>query len=367
MSRSQFGALAIAVGVVCIACAKTTPTGAGIGEPCVGNGDCAAGFICASSRCSLPANLGGCEPKASRCNGADVETCSTSGLGWDHVTTCATGCTAGACRPQVCTPGAARCEGDAAEACSPSGDAWTLVQQCATHCNPDTGHCKSPICAPFSARCDPSGANNAWVCDAYGGGYVVTACAANEVCSDGICVSSSAGCALSDVRCNGRDAQTCVAGAPGTTKWQTRETCLNACNGGVCDGAGACAGLTLHAAVATGPADGKSTVLFYSDPIASAGGLPLPDGQEFTVTVSDAGAAADAQITSADVDSALPGVQVVSAGGRVHFVVLAPLANTSDVPVTATARARVLWSLKISRRAPRRSRAAPTGTRSARP
>ena len=100
---------ATAVAVVCIACAKTTPTGAGIGEPCVGNGDCAAGFICASSRCSLPANLGGCEPNAARCNGADVEKCSVSGLGWDHVTTCATGCTAGACRPQVCTPGAARC------------------------------------------------------------------------------------------------------------------------------------------------------------------------------------------------------------------------------------------------------------------
>src|SRR5205814_10116554 len=112
----------------------------------------------------------------------------------------------------------------------------------------------------------------------------------------------------------------------------------NACNGGICDGAGACASVTLHAAVATAPADGKSTVLFYSDPIKSAGGLPLPDGQEFTITVASAGASAAAQITSADVDASLPGVQVVSAGGRVHFVVLAPLPNTSDVPVTATAR-----------------------------
>jgi hypothetical protein len=320
------------------ACAKTVPAAAGIGEPCVQNGDCAAGFICASSRCSLPANLGGCEPNAARCNGADVERCSAGGLGWDHVTTCATGCTAGACRPQVCTPGAQRCEGDAAEACSPSGDAWALVQQCATHCNPDTGRCRSPSCAPFSARCDPGGANAVWVCDAYGGGYVVTACAQNEVCNGGTCVSSSAGCRLEDVRCNGRDAQVCVSGAPGTTRWQTRETCLSACNGGVCDGAGACASVALHAAAAVAPADGRSTVLFYSDPIQSAGGLALPDGQEFTVSAATAGATAEAQIASADADPDLPGVQVKSVGGRVKFTVLAPLAASSDALVTAQAR-----------------------------
>ena len=319
------------------ACAKTVPAAAGIGEPCVGNGDCAAGFLCASSRCALPANLGGCEPNALRCNGADVEQCDGSGLNWQHVSTCATGCTAGQCRPQVCTPGALRCEGDAAEACSPAGDAWALVQECATHCNPDTGRCKSPACAPFSALCDPSGANNVMVCDAYGSGYALTACSADRICAAGVCVPSSAGCTTGDVRCNGRDAQACVAGAPGTTQWQTRETCLSACNGGVCDGAGACAGVALHAAVAVAPADGKSTVLFYSDPIASADGLALPDGQEFTVGVTSAGAATDAAVASADADDSLPGTQVVSAGGRVHFAVLAPLAASGDVLVTASA------------------------------
>ena len=333
MSRRLFAA------ILACACAKTVPAGLGIGEPCLQNGDCAAGFICTSGRCALPSNLGGCEPNAVRCNGPDVEKCSSSGLGYDLVTTCATGCTAGACRPQVCTPGASRCEGDAAEACSPSGDAWALVQECATHCDANTGHCKTPACAPFTARCSPSGANSIEVCDAYGSGYVVTQCGASEACNNGICVSSSAGCSVGDLRCNGNDAQKCVGGAAaGTTQWQTAETCVGACNGGVCDSAGACAAVALHAAVAVAPADGVSTVLFYSDPITSASGAPLPDGEEFTVSLTTAGATAAAAIASADADAALPGVQVKSSGGVVRFVVTAPSSAAGDALVNAQAR-----------------------------
>ncbi|HUJ27496.1 MAG TPA: hypothetical protein VLW85_15835 [Myxococcales bacterium] len=325
--------------VLACACAKSVPAGLGIGEPCITNGDCAAGFICTAGRCALPANLGGCQPNALRCNGPDVEQCGSDGLGYALVTTCATGCTAGACRPQLCTPNAARCEGDAAEACTPSGDGWALVQECATHCDPDTGHCRTPACAPFTARCSPGGANSIEVCDAYGSGYVVTQCGASEICNNGICISSSAGCAVGDLRCNGADAQVCVAGAAaGTTQWQTRETCVSACNGGVCDSAGGCASMALHAAVAVAPGDGVSSVLFYSDPIASASGLPLRDGEEFTVSVTTAGATADAAVASADADASLPGVQVKSAGGVVRFVVTAPSTGTGDALVNAQAR-----------------------------
>ena len=330
--------LAILLCLGFFACAKTTPGAAGIGEPCVLNGDCANGFLCASGRCALPANLGGCEPAALRCNGSDVEKCNDAGLGWENVTTCTTGCSAGACRPQACNPGQRRCEGDTAEACSPAGDAWTFVQQCATHCDTDTGRCKAPACAPFSSRCAPDGSAAVWVCDAYGSGYVTTACQPNEECQGGACAPASAGCTAGDVRCNGREAQACVAGAPGTTKWQTRESCALSCSGGLCQGGVGCAAVTLHAAVTSAPADGVSTVLFYSDPVVSAAGLPLPDGQEFTVSASAAAAGSPDLTDSTDADPSLSGVQVLSAGGRVHFTVHAPAPGSADVPVTATAR-----------------------------
>ena len=86
----------ILLSLALFACAKTVPAPGGLGEPCVANGDCAAGFLCAAGRCVLPANLGGCEPGRLRCNGADVEKCGANGLGWDLVGSCATGCSAGA-------------------------------------------------------------------------------------------------------------------------------------------------------------------------------------------------------------------------------------------------------------------------------
>lgn len=329
-------AMAAALGALLGACAKTAPGAAGIGEPCLLNGDCAAGFLCAASRCALPANLGGCEPGAKRCNGADVEACRADALGWDTLQTCPTGCSAAACRPLVCTPGELRCSGDASEACAPAGDAWALVQVCATHCNPETGRCRSPACAPFSARCDPSGAANVWVCDAYGSGYQVTACAAGEACAAGACQSTSANCKPGDLRCNGQDVQRCEAGAAGSTQWKAQGTCLGGCSAGACGPGGSCAGVKLQAAVQAPPADGVSQLLVYSDPIAGLDGLPLPDGKLFTVTASSAGANAPA-VLSPDADPVRAGVQVRSAGGRVAFVVRAPAAGAADAAGTFTA------------------------------
>ena len=409
------------------ACAKTNPALSGIGQPCVLNGDCAAGYICTDARCALPANLGGCQPAALRCNGADVEACSAGGLGWDHVTTCATGCTAGACRPQVCTPGAARCEGAAAEQCTPSGEAWAfvqicsyqcdaatgvckakppictagarrcngnvaeqcgpngdtwalfeacnyqcdpgsaacipqpgvctpgmlrcdgdaaeqcapsgqwwaLVQVCATHCDPGTNRCKAPVCAPFSARCDPSGANNVLVCDPFGGGYTVTACASTETCANGICISGSARCLPGDLRCNGPDVQKCIALSPAITSWQTSGACLAGCATGACNPGGSCTAIALHAAAAAAPLDGVSTVLVYSEPVLGLDGVLLPDGTTFTLSAT-ATTGTPPMIVSADADPAFDGVQVRSLGGRIHLVVRAP-AGTADAVGTVTA------------------------------
>ncbi|MBS2025529.1 MAG: hypothetical protein JST92_24285, partial [Deltaproteobacteria bacterium] len=307
------------------ACTKTAPALGGIGDACLLNGDCAAGFVCTASRCALPSNLGGCEPGNKRCSGNDIEQCSADGLSYERVDTCATGCTAGACRAQTCTPGAQECEGDAALECSPAGDAWVLVQICATHCNPDTGRCKSPACAPFTARCDPSGNPNVQICDAYGSGYVTTACAQGEVCANGACQTNNANCQLGDLRCNGPDVQKCASGGPGITTWAPQGTCLAGCSGGACNPGGSCTNLTLHTASASVPMDGVSSVLVYSDPVVGLDAQPLPDGQLFTITVSSSGG--QPTLLSPDADATRAGAQVRSSGGRVHFAVQAPTAT----------------------------------------
>lgn len=318
-----------------LGCAKTALAPGGIGEACLLNGDCATGFVCTGSRCALPANLGGCEPATKRCNGAEVEQCTADGLGYARTETCVTGCTGGACRPQVCTPGAQRCAGEAAEACTPTGDGWALVQICATHCNPDTGRCRSPACAPFSARCDPSGAANVWVCDSYGSGYVITACATGEACVRDRCQSNNANCHAGELRCNGTDVQRCVDGStPGTTQWAAQGACLAGCSGGACNPGGSCAGVKLQAAVQSVPLDGESSVLVYTDSISGLDGTLLPDGQLFTVTASATGAAPS--VLSPDADGARAGTQVKSVGGRVHFTVRAPPAASSDAVGTFT-------------------------------
>ena len=210
--------LLLAASALIVSCAKTTPSSGGLGDPCVDNHDCASGFLCAAGRCVLPANLGGCEPGRKRCNGADVEVCAASGLGWTLDSTCATGCSGGACRPQTCEPGTRRCEGDAAEACTPAGDAWALVQVCPSHCDAGTGQCKAPICAPFATRCDPAaGSNAAQTCDSFGAAWTSAACGTGKVCDGGRCLDMV--CTPSQSRCsvNGGSVELCNAKGDGFT------------------------------------------------------------------------------------------------------------------------------------------------------
>jgi len=282
--------LALVAAAALAACAKSVPAPAGLGEPCVGNGDCATGFLCAAGRCVLPANLGGCEPARLRCNGADVEKCDANGLTYSTVTSCPTGCAAGACNPQLCAPGANRCEGDAAEQCTPSGGGWALVQICPSRCDAATGLCRA-----------------------------------------------LANCNAGDLRCSGFDAQRCVQTAPGVTAFTTVETCVAACSSGACLGGGACTSVTLHAAASVAPQDGISTVLIYSDVIVGADGSPIPDGLEYTVAVTAPAGGGQPQIASADADAAQVGVQVRSLAGRVHFKLLAPAKTAADLIATATA------------------------------
>ena len=209
-------------------CAKSVPGSSGLGEPCLANADCAGGFVCAASKCELPANLGGCEPGRKRCNGADIERCQASGLGYDLVSTCATGCVAGACNPQVCSPGARRCDGDASQACTPAGDGWSLVQECPSHCNSTTGACTAPVCTPFATVCS---ADNLSVrtCDSFGASWTAAPCGAQQICDQGRCLSAL--CSPGQTRCaaSGAAVEACNSLGDG---WSTGLSCQFGCGQG---------------------------------------------------------------------------------------------------------------------------------------
>ena len=264
------------------ACAKTVPAPAGLGEPCVANGDCANGFLCAAGKCVLPANLGGCEASRLRCNGADVEKCDVNGLGWSTVTTCPTGCTAGACKEQLCSPGATRCEGDAAEQCTPAGAAWALVQICPSHCDSTTGHCRAPVCTPFSTRCDPAGdATQVEICDSFGAGWQTQSCGASKTCDSGRCQDVI--CAAGQTRCSGDggSVEVCNASRDGYTSSQS---CGIRC--GVGTGVAACVPVVCSAGVTTCA--------------ASALEQCLPDGSGFSFVTFCASGCESPTSTSAD-------------------------------------------------------------------
>ncbi|MBS2024122.1 MAG: hypothetical protein JST92_17095 [Deltaproteobacteria bacterium] len=205
-------------------CTKTQPVPGGLGDSCLTNTDCATGFLCASGKCILPSNLGGCEPGRFRCNGADIEKCADTGLGWERQQTCATGCSGGECNPQVCAPNTRRCEGDIAESCSADGAAWLVVQSCPSHCDPDTGNCKQPICTPFSTTCSADN-KSVLVCDAYGAQELTQACGAQSICDSGRCRPDI--CTGGEARCTGDAAEQCV---PDGSSWALVQLCATGCD-----------------------------------------------------------------------------------------------------------------------------------------
>ncbi len=209
------------------ACAKTVPVPGGLGDPCLVNTDCATGFVCGGGICALPANLGGCSPGRTRCNGDDVEKCAAGGETWELVSTCATGCIAGGCAPQVCTPNTLRCEGDASEECTPSGNAWAFVQECQSHCTAATGLCKAPICTPFATTCSADGLS-VLTCDSFGAAQASVACAGGQTCSNGQC--QTVVCSAGAVRCASGNASTEICNAAGNG-WGAGQSCPYNCGG----------------------------------------------------------------------------------------------------------------------------------------
>ncbi len=218
-SLSRLAACALALA----ACAKSSPTPGGLGDPCLANTDCATGFLCSGGECVLPANLGGCEAGRTRCNGDDVEQCDPTGETWQTVSTCATGCISGGCAPQICTPNAFRCDGDASEECTPSGNAWAFVQECASHCDQTTGQCKAPTCTPFATTCSADGLSIV-TCDSFGASQTSTACATGSVCEAGRCVQQV--CTPGAQRCDSSAVEQCALDG---SAWLLLDLCASGC------------------------------------------------------------------------------------------------------------------------------------------
>ncbi len=93
-------------------------------------------------------------------------------------------CTFGTCVPTSCTSGDKRCGWNAALSCE--GGAWKS-QKCANgeRCD-DTSHtCVAQACVPTAIACVSE--TKRQTCKVDGSGWVEAACAAGEVCNDGVC------------------------------------------------------------------------------------------------------------------------------------------------------------------------------------
>ena len=143
------------------------------------------------------------------------------------------------------------------------------------------------------------------------------------------CLSGRGGCVEGEVRCNGQDREAC---GPGGAAWLVRESCMEQCQDGTCNGA-ACLPIELAATPAQLPADSISSSLISSGLILSNDGTPVPDGSLFTLS-TDGGV-----LLAQDGDPNTPGVQVRSLNGRIDFAVRAPSLENGEIPDPITVRA----------------------------
>jgi hypothetical protein len=311
---------------------------------------CGAGQICDTGRCQTKV----CTPGATRCasGNAGTEICNALGDGWTAGAACPYSCGTsaggGACLVAACAVGDTVCSGAALEQCLPSRTGFAFETFCSTGCTTNTAtsaSCAALVCTPLTRIC-AADAKSVQTCNQLGTAYQQTD-VCPQGCSAGQCVTTSAGCTVGDLRCNGLDTQACsaVTGAPGVTQWSLTGTCLNGCSSGACLPGGSCVSLSLEvgapvgdAGVPIAAADGISTVLIYSDPILGTDGAPIADGKLFTVTATLPNGSATAQlpIRTPDADPATPGTQIATSGGRIRFAVpTTSVASSATVTISA--------------------------------
>lgn len=218
--------------LVLAACGKLAPATASLGEACVRNADCADPYVCINAACAVDLRRA-CEPKELRCNGDAIEACQEGGLEWSFVETCATGCSQGACNPNVCAPGTRKCEESALYECNQNGTGWTWLQTCLSGCDASTRQCKPSVCTPMETRCGDGDEAVVQVCDPRGAGWVTSACDPHEVCSQGRCLPTVCTTLLEgdevvrQMRCNGDFLEACNDDG---TAFKVDELCEFGCN-----------------------------------------------------------------------------------------------------------------------------------------
>jgi len=171
------------------------------------------------------------------CN-KDLKSSNTCNAGYWKNTACASGyvcnVSSGVCEqsgvvvPFPCATGATRCSSaNSVERCSSSG-LWVPYASCFIGCyapNEFDAYCKD-CTTPSESTCFSTAAYH--VCNS---GYKYDSpvfCAANQVCSNGACVSSQTGCNLGEQYCLGSKADeiwTCVANNDNPNQYNYSSTC----------------------------------------------------------------------------------------------------------------------------------------------
>jgi len=201
--------------------------GAGVGDACAADADCANPLTCVSEKCALPGSLQACVPNARRCQGSDVVECDSAGLRETLAEACPSSCRAGQCVADACTAGDRRCGTAGVEQCVPgaSGVSWTLAQACPSGCDPATTTCKSLVCKPLDTRCSP----DLSVCSADGSQWIAQPCPAGAACSGGQCVAQK--CAPNSLFCDGNVLVQCDGTGSGFAQ---QTACPGTCSAGAC-------------------------------------------------------------------------------------------------------------------------------------
>lgn len=261
------------IAVSLAACKDGARGGAGVGQPCGADADCARPLTCAAGVCGLPSALQACAPNARRCSGNDAMACDAAGLRETLAASCPNGCHDGQCIEPACAPGARRCGSAGVEQCltSASSSRWTQTEACPAGCDPASTACKALVCKPLETRCNP----NLQVCSG-GSRWIDQPCAAGAACRQGQCVAQR--CAPNQLSCDGSVLVQCDAAGSGfSSQTQCPAGCSNgACVTPVCAG-GATRCTADQGAVESCRPDGSGWS--FAQPCSAAGCTPLAPGR----------------------------------------------------------------------------------------
>ena len=187
---------------------------------------CASGKACVNGAC--PTCTDACVASATKCSGSQIQTCATQATGctdWSAAADCLNNgiCQANQC-VTACTPNTLRCNGALLETCTASHQ-WMTQQVCAQSCDTQTLQCVSATaCASGARRCSSL---QSQVCNSTGTAWLnVESCLV--ACDNGLCTGA---CTPNAKRCNGQTPETCNATG---TAWAQGSSCSTYCYKGQC-------------------------------------------------------------------------------------------------------------------------------------